>query len=582
MPDHLERFAAGLPDRYRIEREVGRGGMASVFLAEDRKHNRRVALKVLRPDVSASLGPERFLREIRLTARLDHPNVLALLDSGEVDGLLYYVMPFVEGGSLRERLTSERQLDHDEALGIARDVARALDYAHRLGIVHRDIKPENVLLAEGHARVADFGIAKALLAAGTDSLTQTGLALGTPTYMSPEQAAADPEVDGRTDVYALGCMLYEMLAGHPPFTGVSAQQVLARHAIDDPPPLRTVRSTVAAGIEAAIARALAKSPVDRFSTAAEFGAALTDDPATPSATRRATIARPPPTPAPAQHIRYCTTVDGVSIAYSTVGSGPFLVRVMGHCTHLEMEWEWPDLRRFWELLAERFTVVRYDGRGMGLSDKYPHEFNEETRQRDLEAVLEDCGASRAVLLGISEGGWSAATYTTRHPERVSRLVLYGAYCRGARARPHHDAEEDAALLTLIRKGWGRDSPAFRQIYTSQFFRDDADPALTAHFNNLLRASADPETAARFHASAHSRGDGRELYRRVAVPTIVVHCREDLAVRAEEGRLLASIIPGAQLVLLPSESHYFPTDPEVVTMAVEAINRFLIQPGEAIQ
>jgi len=369
-----------------------------------------------------------------------------------------------------------------------------------------------------------------------------------------------------------------MLAGHPPFTGASAQQILARHAFDDPPPLRTVRNTVTPGIEAVIARALAKSPVDRFATAAEFKAALTETRAPGRTTGHATTTLPPGHGAPAQVIRYCTTADGVSVAYSKVGSGPFLVRVMGHCTHLEMEWEWPDLRRFWELLAERFTVIRYDGRGMGLSDRYPLEFDEETRQRDLEAVLEASGASRAVLLGISEGGWSAATYATRHPDRVSRLVLYGAYCRGARARPHHDAEEDEALLTLIRKGWGRDSPAFRQIYTSQFFRDGADPALTAHFNDLLRASADPDTAARFHASAHSRGDGRDLYRQVAVPTLVVHCREDLAVSAEEGRLLAAVIPGAQLVLLPGETHYFPADPEVVAMAVEAIERFLHQPG----
>jgi pimeloyl-ACP methyl ester carboxylesterase len=264
----------------------------------------------------------------------------------------------------------------------------------------------------------------------------------------------------------------------------------------------------------------------------------------------------------------------VCVAHSAVGAGPFIVRVLGHFTHLEMEWEWPDLRRFWEHLAERHTVVRYDGRGMGLSDPYTGDFTEETRQLDLEAVLTAVGAEKAVLLGISEGGWTAATYAVQHPTRITHLVLYGAYCRGGQARPGYDAEEDRALVTLIRKGWGRDTPAFRQVFTSQFFRSDADPGLLAHFNELQRVSADPDTAARYHEACHRRGDGRDLYRQVRIPTLVVHGRDDLAVSAEEGRLLASIIPGAQLVLLPSGTHYFPADREVVTKAAGAIARFL--------
>ena len=278
-----------------------------------------------------------------------------------------------------------------------------------------------------------------------------------------------------------------------------------------------------------------------------------------------------------QEIKFCTTADGVSIAYSVVGTGPHIVRVLGHFTHLEMEWEWPDLRRFWEELAEAHTVVRYDGRGMGLSDPYAGDFTEETRQHDLDAVLNAVGAQNIALLGISEGGWTAAKYAVQHPERVTHLILYGAYCRGALARPGYDAEEDEALVTLMRKGWGRDTPAFRQVFTSQFFRSDADPKLIAHFNELQRVSADPETAARYHESCHARGNGHELYRQIKIPTLVIHCRDDLAVSAEEGRLLASIIPGAQLVLLPSGTHYFPTDTEVVTKAAAAIVRFLHSP-----
>jgi DNA-binding winged helix-turn-helix (wHTH) protein/pimeloyl-ACP methyl ester carboxylesterase len=275
-----------------------------------------------------------------------------------------------------------------------------------------------------------------------------------------------------------------------------------------------------------------------------------------------------------QEIRYCTASDGIPIAYSAFGTGPCIVRVLGYFTHLEAEWDWPDLRRFWEQLAEQHTVVRYDGRGIGLSGPYNGEFTEETRQRDLDAVLTAIGAEKVVLLGISEGGWTAATYAVGHPGKISHLVLYGGYCRGAQARPGYDPEEDRALMTLIRKGWGRDTPAFRQVVTSQYFRSDADPALIAHFNELQRLSADPDTAARYFESSHKRGDGRDIFRQLKLPVLILHSREDLAVSAEEGRLLASIIPDSQLVLLPSGMHYFPTDTEVVTKAARAISRFL--------
>jgi pimeloyl-ACP methyl ester carboxylesterase/DNA-binding winged helix-turn-helix (wHTH) protein len=281
-----------------------------------------------------------------------------------------------------------------------------------------------------------------------------------------------------------------------------------------------------------------------------------------------------PHPRLEQRIRFCTTSDGASIAYATVGRGPLVVRVLGHFTHLEAEWEWPELRRFWEQLAEQYTVVRYDGRGIGLSEPFSGEFTEETRQRDLDAVLAALGAEPVALLGISEGGWTAASYAREHPARVARLVLYGAYSRGARARPGYDAEEDRALVTLIRKGWGRDTAGIRQLLTATFFRDDADPALIAHFNELQRISADADTAARYHESLHARSDGRALFAGLSLPVLVLHAREDLAVPAEEGRLLASLIPNSQLVLLPTGMHYFPTDPALVVRAADAIARFL--------
>jgi len=274
MSELQERLQQAVGDRYRVEREIGRGGMATVFMAQDPKHGRPVAIKVLHPHLAAALGSERFLREIQIAARLQHSHIVPLYDSGQGDGLLYYVMPYIEGESLRQRLQRETQLSIDDALQIARAVAAALDYAHRHNVVHRDIKPENVMLHEGAAMVTDFGIAKAVTAAASDNLTQTGTAVGTPAYMSPEQAGGEAELDGRSDIYSLGCVVYEMLAGRTPFTGPTAQSIIAQCFAEPVPPLRSLRDTVPDGAERAVLRALAKVPGDRFATAAQFAQAL--------------------------------------------------------------------------------------------------------------------------------------------------------------------------------------------------------------------------------------------------------------------------------------------------------------------
>ena len=277
MNDVITRITAALSDRYAIERELGAGGMATVYLAHDIKHERDVAIKVLHPDLGAALGSERFLSEIRTTARLQHPHILPLLDSGEADGLLYYVMPLVTGETLRTRLERERQLPINEAVLIAREVADALGYAHGLGVIHRDIKPENILLQGGHALVADFGIALAVQSAGGQRMTQTGLSLGTPQYMSPEQAMGEKVIDARSDVYALAAVSYEMLVGEAPFTGPSVQAIVARLITEEPRALTSQRKAVPEHIEAAVLRALEKLPADRFATATEFAAALAGD-----------------------------------------------------------------------------------------------------------------------------------------------------------------------------------------------------------------------------------------------------------------------------------------------------------------
>jgi len=275
MADLLGRLKSALANRYTIERELGAGGMATVYLAEDLKHRRKVAIKVLRPELSATLGPDRFVREIEIAANLTHPHILPLFDSGEAGGFLYYVMPYIEGESLRERLQREGKLAVDEAIRLTDHVASALSYAHQRGVIHRDIKPENILIAGDQAIVADFGVARAVQVAGGERLTGTGLAVGTPAYMSPEQAYGSEQLDATSDVYSLGCVVYEMVSGGAPFEGPTPQALLAKHAADTVPSLRTSDPEIPLFVDRAVERALAKDPADRFATPSEFAAALT-------------------------------------------------------------------------------------------------------------------------------------------------------------------------------------------------------------------------------------------------------------------------------------------------------------------
>src|SRR5438132_477221 len=302
--------------------------MATVFLALDLKHDRPVAVKVLRPELAAALGPERFLREIKLASRLTHPHILPLHDSGEADGFLFYVMPYVEGESLRDRLTRERQLPVDDAVRIAREVADALGFAHSHDVIHRDIKPENILFEAGHAVVSDFGIARAINAAGGDRLTETGLAVGTPSYMSPEQAAGSRELDGRSDLYSPACVMYEMLAGEPPFTGPTVESVVRQHLTVGAPPVTTVRPGTPPGVARALERALAKTPADRHPTAAAFAEAL----APPT---RETMSAPAGATAPMPGL-------GRVLALYLSASGPVLALVFGAMLALGLpDWFFP-------------------------------------------------------------------------------------------------------------------------------------------------------------------------------------------------------------------------------------------------
>ena len=324
----MARLTAALADRYAIERELGAGGMATVYLAQDLKHDRKVAVKVLRPELAAVIGAERFLAEIKTTANLQHPHILPLFDSGAADGFLYYVMPFIDGETVRDRLSQEKQLPVNEAVRIASEVAAALDYAHRRGVIHRDIKPENILLHDGAALVADFGIALAASKAGGARMTETGMSLGTPHYMSPEQAMGEREITARSDVYALGCVTYEMLIGDPPFTGSTAQAIVAKVVTEKPPSLTRVRSTIPEAVEDAVLTALEKLPADRFATAAEFSSAL-NGAATARATTRA-AARPVGS-TPGQRRGYAVAV--ITLAACCLAGGWLLGRRGGTTAH---------------------------------------------------------------------------------------------------------------------------------------------------------------------------------------------------------------------------------------------------------
>jgi pimeloyl-ACP methyl ester carboxylesterase len=570
MPRVGEQFR-----QFRVLSKAGEGGMGVVFRAQDTRLGRDVALKFL-----TELGPldvagaERLRLEARSLAALKHANIVTIYDMDEADGAPFLVLEWVPGRSLGE-VSRAAPCDVAEFLRLAVPVAEALAAAHTRGVVHRDVKPGNVLLAEdGTVKLVDFGLAK--FRDAQLQLTKTATVQGTAAYMSPEQATGDA-VEAASDVFSFGVLAYELLTGRLPFEGDSLPAVLFAIVHTPHRPLAERRPDLPAAVTALVERCLQKRPEARFGNGAELaqeiqraarGRAAAEAPgsAPPSSRRTGRVAGHP-------EIRYCTTSDGASIAYTVTGSGPTLVRVLGWFTHLEMEWEWPALRLIWERLGETHTVVRYDGRGIGLSGPWPGDFTEENRQLDLAAVLDAVGAERVALYGVSEGGWTAAWYAFHHPERITHLILYGAYSRGTSLREGFDAEEEQALLTLMRKGWGRDTPEYRQIFTTAYFGPDADPGLVAHFNRLQRASADPETAVRYQESLNERGDAREVFARIHTPTLVIHCQDDQIIHFEEGRRLASIIPGSRFLPLPTGTHYFPVNDEVTLTVADAIARF---------
>jgi pimeloyl-ACP methyl ester carboxylesterase/predicted Ser/Thr protein kinase len=550
--------------------------MGVVYKAEDIRLERQVAIKFLPPQIATdSEVRRRFKIEAKTAAALNHPNIATIHEIEEFNDELFIVMEYIKGRELKEKIAGG-ELKFEEVMIIAAQIAEGLQAAHKKDIIHRDLKSANIMITnEGQVKIMDFGLAKLH---GSTQLTKVGTVLGTVAYMSPEQARGEA-LDNRSDIWSLGVVLYEMLTGEQPFKGDYEQAVLYSIMHEEPNPISTILTGIPEKVDKLVNKALAKNPDERYQHIEDMisdlkslkkkflaGSQKTKD---DSGMPRSQTARYPGYPV----IRYCSTEDGVSIAYAVHGSGPMLVRVLGWFTHIEMEWEWPALRYIWERLAEKHTVVRYDGRGIGLSEPWDGEFSEETRQLDLEAVLNTVGARKVGLYGISEGGWTAAHYAARHPERTSYLITYGSYSRGTSLRPGYDVEEDQAMLTLIRKGWGRDTSEIRQLFTTAYFGSDADHRLVAHFNNLQRAAADGDTAARYQKSLNERGDARDVLAQICTPTLVIHCREDKIIPFEEGRRMASMIPGAKFLPLPTRAHYFPLDDDVTDRITEEIDRF---------
>ena len=501
--EFLETLRAALREHYHVESEIGRGGMATVFLAEDVKHGRRVAVKVLSPELSSSIDSDRFKREIQIAARLNHPHILPVFDSGEASGLLYYVMPFVEGESLRGRMRRETQLSIDDAVCIACEVADALSYAHAFGVIHRDIKPENILLHGGHAVVADFGIARVLQEAGGEKLTQTGMSIGTAAYMSPEQFSGQ-HIDGRSDLYSLACVLYEMLVGEVPFTGPNAVAIMARHTMEAPPSIQIVRTTVPDELEGAIMQALEKVPADRFTTVAQFKEALLGQGVTSTYVRRTRSHTRPHMAAmgirdvPAvQRRRRTLAYGGVAIALLAAGSLA--------------------ARYYWTRDRSSVTQAGDVARGTSARRIAVLYFDDDSKDGSLAHVADGLTESLIARLGqvdgldvISAGGVAPYQRTTVPSDSIARALKAGTLVQGS-------VQEDGDQLRVsVRLVDGESGAPFQR----ESFRVPRGALLTARDSltgavaDLLRQRLGDEVRLREQRNGTSNPDAWALVQRV--------------------------------------------------------------------
>ena len=566
---------------FEIVSALGAGGMGEVYRARDTKLGREVAIKVLPDAVTFDADRfARFQREARLLASLNEPGILTVHSIEDIGLCCFFVTELVEGRELSD-VVPPRGLPLPQFLDLGVQLVRAIAAAHRANILHRDLKPGNVMVtAAGRVKVLDFGLAKAIGAASqqdaeTQLLTQPGALMGTVPYMSPEQLQGR-EVDARSDLFSLGIVLYEMACGERPFSGHTSAELASSILRDAPASLRSRAGHLPLAVDRIVMRCLEKDPAERYQSVSallEQLEVLRQEPALSDARASVEAVAPPPIE---QEIRFCTTSDGVSLAYATAGQGMPLVRALGWFTHLELEWKWKEGRQFWERLARRHLLVRYDGRGMGLSERNVETPELDQRVRDLEAVVDAAGLERFALIGMSEGGQTAIAYTVKHPERVSHLVLYGTFADNTHSTAVRN-EQWKAMIQLMSTGWGQQSPIFRQIFTHLFLGTAADADQIAYFNEMQRVSASAETAVGF-VRVTGRVDVVEEARRVRCPTLVLHRRGDLLIPFEAGRKVASLIEGARFLPMEGDNHWLLLRDPGVEAYAEAIERFLSEPG----
>jgi DNA-binding SARP family transcriptional activator/pimeloyl-ACP methyl ester carboxylesterase len=546
---------------------LGRGNIGEVYQGLDTKLDRPVAIKVTRPGVT-SRHPDlldRFVREGKALSQLDHPNIVKMIAAIVENDRHYLIMEYVSGGSLQDLLARSGPLSLPAVLEIALGLADALARAHHLNIIHRDLKPANVLLADdGTPRLTDFGLA---LLGNVSHLTQAGTLLGTIGYISPE-ACQGETLDARSDVWSLGVLLVEMLTGEHPFRGPSPAATITAILNQPTPDLRQRYPHIPVPLVDLIGRMLVKERQERLSSMRLIGAELEAIQHGPSL-----VTLPLPKKLE-QEIKYFFSYDNVRIAYAIVGNGPPLVWTATFLRHLEFDWQSPIWQHWLEALASRYTLIRYDERGCGLSDWNVSDISFEAWVRDLEALVDHLGLERFSLMALSQAGAVAIAYAARHPERLSHLVLHGAYARGRFHRQDipQAPEEAKTLLSLTKLGWGRDNPAFRQVFSIQLMPDATREQL-AWYDELMRVSMTPENAVRAETEMYNI-NVLDLLPEVSVPTLVTHCHNDEAVPFSEGRILASQIPGARFVPLDSKNHLLLPSEPAWEQFVRQIHRFV--------